>query len=273
MYKADTHSHSHASPDGHGTVSEMALSAISKGLSELYVTDHCECHGFFERDNLPDDVLYYNYKCYESERQEAIKLYGDRIRLPRAVEIAQGHESPDVYRDILRTEFDFVIGSLHNLRGETDFYYMKDFHSVEYCNGLLKRYISELFETIALGGFDVLAHLTYPLRYMKYKYGFDVSLDTYRAEISDMFRTLIGSGRGIELNISGLRGGNVTYPGMSELKLYRSLGGEIITVGTDAHKPEDVGAHLDDGYAMLREAGFKYYTLFHARKPEFIPLD
>jgi histidinol-phosphatase (PHP family) len=276
MYLADYHSHSNASPDAHYTISELAKAAIDTGLRELCVTDHCECHGFFpfDKKNLPEGVdIYFKERILE-QRKSALELYGDKIKLPHGIEIAQGHEARDVYDKILsENSFDFIICSLHNLRGELDFYYIKDYQSQEYCEALLKRYISELYETACLPGFDVLAHITYPLRYMRYQYGFDVSLDKYGAELEQIFKVLIEKGSGIELNVSGLRdGGNVTFPEMSQLKLYRACGGEIITIGTDAHKPEYIGVGVERGQQMLREAGFKYFTVYENRKPSFIAL-
>ncbi len=275
MYLVDYHSHSDASPDSIHTISELANAAISAGLSELCVTDHCECNGFIESDRkiLGPGVDVYHKTRVDEQRAIALERFGDQIKLPHGIEIAQGHQAPEVYAKILENEFDFVIGSLHNLRGEMDFYFMRDFVSKENCVQLLDRYISELHEVASMPGFDVLGHITYPLRYMKYKYGFDVSLDGYRAELAEIFKVLIEKGSGIELNISGLRdGGNVTFPEMAELKLYRSLGGEIITIGTDAHSPKYVGVGLPRGLEMLKDAGFRYFTVYERRVPRFIPL-
>lgn len=276
MYLADYHSHSNASPDAGFTISELAQAALDAGLSELCVTDHCECNGFFtfDKHNLPNGVdIYFKERILE-QRRTALKLFGGRIKLPHGIEVAQGHEVREVYDRILReNSFDFVIGSLHNLRGELDFYYIKDYKSEEYCDGLLKRYVAELYETACLPGFDVLAHITYPLRYMRYQYGFDVSLKKYSTELSQIFRVLVQKGCGIELNVSGLRdSGSVTYPGPDELSLYRECGGEIITIGTDAHFPKYVGVGIKRGQEMLREAGFKYFTVYDKRTPSFIKL-
>ena len=273
MYIADYHTHSHASPDGHASISEMAAAAVAAGLTELCITDHAECNGFFERGDLPDDVLYFYQARVDEEFTEARERFGDQIKLLYGVEIAQGHEAPAVYADLIDRHYDFVINSLHNLRGETDFYYMKEYHSAEHCRSLLRRYIEELYETAALDGFDVLGHIGYPLRYMRYQAGFDVSLDVYQAELTDIFRLLVSKGRGIELNVSGLRdGGHVTFPTLKELKLYRACGGEIVTIGSDAHYPRHVGVGIIQGQAMLREAGFRFVTAYEQRVPRFITL-
>ena len=83
---------------------------------------------------------------------------------------------------------------------------------------------------------------------------------------------IIDKGCGIEINCSGIRDGAEAFPNLEVLKLYRSLGGEILTIGSDAHRPSDAGAFVSDGLELAREAGFKYITLFKDRKPEFIKI-
>lgn len=272
MYLCDYHSHSTASPDGHATIAEMTKAAIDAGLSEFCITDHAECAGFFERGDLPPGLVFYKARVDE-QFAEAQSLYGDQIRLLYGIEVAQGHEAPCFHKDMVNIPCDFTLGSLHNLRGKPDFYYMKGFASKEECEALLTQYVNELFEIVALGGFDCLAHITYPLRYMKYKYGYDVSMDAFEEEIRTLLKILIEKGIGIELNVSGLRdGGSVTFPEIGLLKLYRSLGGEIITVGSDAHYPRHVGIGIAKGYEMLKEAGFTHVTTFKNRKPSFVKI-
>ena len=95
MYIADYHLHSDASPDGHSTISELAKAGIDAGLSELCVTDHCECNGFFkfDRENLPAGIdIYYKERILE-QREKALALFGNRIKLLHGIEIAQGYEA------------------------------------------------------------------------------------------------------------------------------------------------------------------------------------
>ena len=83
----------------------------------------------------------------------------------------------------------------------------------------------------------------------------------------------IQKGKGIELNTAGFKYG-LGHPNPTEsiLKRYRELGGEIITIGADAHAPEHVAYDFDKVPAILKAAGFRYYTVFELRKPKFIPL-
>lgn len=103
-------------------------------------------------------------------------------------------------------EYDFILGSLHNLRGERDFYYLK-YESEEQCLALYDRYLEELIELAAIPCFDIMAHIGYCRRYMR-RQGFDIEMDMERFgdRIDTLLRTLIENGRGIELNCSGLSG-------------------------------------------------------------------
>ena len=50
------------------------------------------------------------------------------------------------------------------------------------------------------------------------------------------------------------------------------MGGELITVGSDAHTPEYLGYGFEQARELLKSCGFRYYTVFHHRKAEMIPL-
>ena len=47
------------------------------------------------------------------------------------------------------------------------------------------------------------------------------------------------------------------------------MGGEIITIGSDAHTPEGIANGFNRAAEVLSECGFKYYTIFENRLPEF----
>jgi histidinol-phosphatase (PHP family) len=175
-------------------------------------------------------------------------------------------------------EYDFILGSLHNLRGVEDFYYI-DYESTEQCHQIYDLYLDELIELAALPCFNVMAHIGYCLRYM-HKKGFDAEITMQRdsEKIDILLRTLIYNGRGIELNCADLVPGGrdnpllIAFPSVPILRRYRELGGEIITVGSDAHTTRASGLGIVEGYELLRSNGFKYVTLFHRHKPEFIKI-
>ena len=97
--------------------------------------------------------------------------------------------------------------------------------------------------------------------------------EEYSDLIDACLKSLIEKGKGIEVNTSGFRYGiNGTYPSLTILKRYKELGGEIITAGSDSHKPEDTADHIDYAYSLIKEAGFKYVSVFRKQKPEFVAI-
>ena len=127
-----------------------------------------------------------------------------------------------------------------------------------------------------ISNFDVYGHLDYIVRYVpgnhtRGQIGIMLPYDLIR----EILKTLIEKGKGIEINTAGSWKSNVGdyNPNTSVLKMYKDLGGEIITVGADSHKAGDVGRLVKEANELLIETGFKYSTVFRNRKPEFITLE
>lgn len=267
MYLVDYHTHSHHSPDGTPTVDQMCLSALNAGISELCLTDHYDVNEGEETAFRfePEALLY--------EHAESADKYRGRLKLLAGVEVGQATqnraESSKLYSD---PRFDFVIGSLHNLKDERDFYFL-EYPDVETCHAYLKRYFVELLEHVNFTGFDVLGHISYPLRYMRGRAGIPIDFSSYTEQIRAIFKILIENGCGIELNTSGLRQGlGETMPPMDLIKLYKDCGGEIITVGSDAHLADHIGSGLIEGYNILKASGFEYVTVYEKREARFVKI-
>ena len=118
---------------------------------------------------------------------------------------------------------------------------------------------------------DVLGHLPYILRYTNLRDGNRITLGRYVPHITQILTNLIQRGIGLELNTNRARG-NLEERWRPILECYHRLGGEIVTLGSDAHRPEDVGLGIPEGAELLRSIGFRYHTVYRQRKPEFIPL-
>ena len=138
---------------------------------------------------------------------------------------------------------------------------------------LLTTYWAEEQEVIAWGQFDSLGHLTYPLRYIEGDHGIPVDLSRHREAIDGIFRALIDAGKALEVNTSGYRQKiGRPLPDLPLVKRYRELGGELVTLGSDAHTTADLGRGIAEGMEMLREAGFRYFTVYERHKPLLLPL-
>ena len=110
--------------------------------------------------------------------------------------------------------------------------------------------------------YDVLAHLIYPLRYMQAP----VTLNRYQDAIRAILRTAVEKGRGMEVNTCR---GRTLEEWRPILALYRDCGGELVTVGSDAHTPADVGKGVRAACALLRECGFRRVCTYEKHQPVF----
>lgn len=264
MYFADYNTHSRVSPDAFSSMTEMAEAAIRQGLQEICFTDHVEPIWF--GSTAPRKT--YDWAPLTEEFRAAQAAVGDRIRLRLGVELG------DAVWDLDRSEaimarapaLDFVIGSIHILSEQMD---GRDLYSLAprdeaETQACLADYLGQIQRLARWGGFHVLGHLTLPLRYLNENRGMHVSFDGFEAEMEAIFRTIIPKGIGIELNTNR---GNTPLPDAKWLKLYRGMGGEVITLGTDAHAPDAVGCAIREGQALLRECGFRRFCTFRQGQP------
>ncbi len=264
MYFADYHTHSRVSPDAFSSMTEMAEAAIRQGLQEICFTDHVEPIWF--GSTAPRKT--YDWGPLTEEFRAAQAAVGDRIRLRLGVELGDAVWDLDRSQAIMARApaLDFVIGSIHILSERMD---GRDLYSLAprdeaETQACLADYLCQIQRLARWGGFHVLGHLTLPLRYLNENRGMHVSFDGFEAEMEDIFRTIIPKGIGIELNTNR---GNTPLPDAKWLKLYRGMGGEVITLGTDAHTPAAVGCAIREGQALLRECGFRRFCTFRQGQP------
>ena len=273
MLLTDFHIHSICSPDGYHTISEMAGAERDAGMRCICFTDHCDLDNSRTGEYNPGylgkwDEINAQYKA-------AVAAYPDMdIRL--GFELGAANHNPEQAKIVAALPgLDFIIGSLHNLKGIADFYYLQ-YESIEHCQRLQEEYLDECLEIAALDCIDVLGHLGYARRYML-RMGLDapVTMAQHGDKLDTIFKKLIENGRGVEVNCSGFRTPQITdaFPSRELLRRYRELGGEIVTVGSDAHKLSQAGENIPAGLQSLHDAGFRYFTIFKDRKPEFIPIN
>lgn len=268
-FKMDFHVHSDYSSDSQTPMQEMIEKAISLGVTHLAFTDHVD----FEYDGNTETSTGtidwdFDKDHYFNTVQQFKTKYGHTIKLHHAVELGlqekvakQNHELCQNY------DFDFVLASLHMLHGE-DLMQSQVFKSTPYKSAIREYFASYYNNILHFDSYDTLGHLDLYLRY--FKDSKSVSFTTYSDYVETLLKRVIETGKGIEVNAGGYRYGlghnNPTEP---FLKLYRSLGGEIITLGSDAHSPNYVADQYDVNVEMLKAIGFKYVTTFEKRKPIF----
>lgn len=281
MNLIDCHTHTQFSVDSEADVRAMLDRACELGLAAYAVTDHCECNCWYSAEHyngsvLSDDFDYgKDFEASVSTVTALKKQYADRLNLICGVEMGQATHDIEIAERIVGDDrLDFVIGSVHQIKNEKDFAFIdyKDY-SMDGIYDLLERYFMEIYDLCKWGKFDILGHLTYTLRYIKGGFGIDADISRFDEIISESFRELIRKDKGIEINTSGLRQSyGDTFPSLKYVKLFRDLGGELLSVGSDAHTVEDLGKGIADGAKIAAEAGFTRLCCFKKRKPDFIGL-
>ncbi len=263
MYIADYHIHSTNSGDSSGTVDAICRRAVREKISEIAITDHFDP---WAGDRMCEKT--YSRRKIEKEIAEARRRFGTRLKIRMGIEVGQAHLYPDSAKKVLEGRYDFVLGSVHNIGADEDLAAVK--YTRENARDYFDAYFEALLETARLGYYDCLSHLDYPKKYAAMK-GIGMEFSRYAEIIEEILKTVISYGKGIEVNCSGLRSTvGATLPGIRILRMYKNLGGEIITVGSDAHNEYLVGLNLRKGYRLIRECGFSYITCFEDRKPKFV---
>ena len=280
----DLHTHTDISYDGKDAPEKIVKRAKEINLPVLCITDHVECNFWHERSyyqkqgmktNDFDDFDYRSRFEISLETIPKLKAQTDGLKLLFGCEMGQATQAKDIAKKISECEsLDFIIGSLHQVKNRDDFYFLNLVEMPqEQLDNLIFDYYLELYTLACQGGFDVLGHITYPLRYIIGKAKREVKLEPCEELIAETFKKLIQDGRGIEINTSGLRQSyGKTFPDLDLVRLYKDLSGEILTLGSDSHCCADLGKGIAQGAEIAKAAEFKYFTYFEKRKPKFVPL-
>jgi len=243
MKHVDMHAHSHISIDGNASIADMAAAALAAGLAGIAITDHVDWH--------PKDMgfCFYRQEDYDREIARVREEYAGRLLVLRGIEADGGPWQRRAYAEQMARELDVVVGGTHWVggamsgdptgegRGFGAFFYA---------------YCKQVIAALRLGGIDVLAHIDFPLRYFGEREMPEALVDEVLGEVARRDVAL-------EINTSGLRKGPLgrTLPGPELLRRFVAVGGKYVTLGSDAHRPGDVGAGLDIAYAQALEAGLE----------------
>lgn len=263
----DCHTHSSFSIDSKMPAKEGVLSALNSGLAGLTFTDHLDL-------DYPNPGYEFTFdfaarsKFLDGVRHE----FGQRAKIFKGLELGFQPQIVDQASKIVKSyDFDFVICSVHVV-DKIDLC-RKVFHE-----GLPKEqvfciYLQAIYESVdKFDDFDVVGHIGYLCRYVTYV---DKTLNyADYSDILDMiFKRVIQKGKGIEVNTAGyFYNLGFVHPGFDSIARYKELGGEIITIGSDAHDAGRVGENFGLVVNHLSEIGFKYVTYFENRKPVFVKI-
>ncbi|TCO79378.1 histidinol-phosphatase HisJ family protein [Marinisporobacter balticus] len=262
----DYHVHSHFSADCNIPMQEMIQKGISLGLKEICFTDHID-YGYQD----PSISFEFDPTLYTQEINQLTEKYKNQIKIRKGLEIGiQPHIIEECTTLVENGKFDFVISSIHTAD-------KKDIHIGDFFLGktpheAYEKYFEELLIcTQNFKNFNVLGHMNLLKRYQHHVQVQDIK--NYFDIIKEIFSTLIYAGKGIEVNTSGFRYHlEEPIPDKELLSFYKSLGGEVVTIGSDSHQPDHLVYKFDYVYHLLKEIGFKYIAIFENMKPSFIKI-
>lgn len=270
MYLADYHVHSTCSQDGRQTMAQAAQAAVAAGMDELCLTDHVDTIYWGPEQKPRWD---FDWDAVRRQFRQAQEQWGHRITLRLGAELGEAAMSFQRAEHLMQNAppLDFVIGSVH-MAGKKfhykDLYYIEKADEVYY-DSIIDSYLEDVLALARWGAFQVLGHLTLPLRYINENYGEHMTFAHHMDQVEEIFRTIIPKGLGIECNTNR---GNTPLPAGDILRLYREMGGEVITLGSDAHSRDMVGCAILERQQLLRDCGFRYFCTFEGGKPIFRPL-
>ncbi|MBQ7907734.1 MAG: histidinol-phosphatase HisJ family protein [Clostridia bacterium] len=265
MILCDMHTHSQSSHDSVARVEEMAMGAIKNGVGVIAITDHADVEYYIEHGvrALIDNSV--------REATLAARELSDRLKILTGIELGEGIWNKDYTSELLADHsYDVVIGSVHAVRceGYSQPYSTIDFSKMELStlNKYIKMYFEDVLTMIKTVPCDIMAHLTCPFRYINGKYGLGVDTRLYKPQIMEILRYIIDNSIAMEINTSG----NDTMPEGWIIEEFKKMGGYIITLGSDAHIPKNVGKDFECTLQALKQMGFEGYYYFEKRQRIFV---
>lgn len=265
----DCHMHSSFSSDSPTSMETMIQGGIAKGLHGICFTEHLDP----DYPKTPEGLDFsLDILAYSEELFRLMEKYKGKIGLRFGIELGLQMHLGEMFHKLLEEfPFDFVIGSSHLVHG-ADVYYPQFFQGRKERLCYMEYFESILENLSFFDEMDVYGHLDYVVRYGPNQNRF-YSYGRYKDVIDEILKKLIEKNIGLELNTGGYHYGlGAPNPCPEIIRRYRKLGGEIITIGADAHTPDKIAFSFDKASEVLKECGFRYYTVFKDRKPEFIQL-
>ena len=263
----DMHVHTDNSFDGYHSTMYMCESACESGIRAVAFTDHVESDCLYDQ--------HYDKTALQSffEATKARSVFNGKMIVCAGIELGEAHYVPENSDKLFEMyKYDFVLGSIHNLRN------MPDFSQLDYSqfdvDALLTEYFNEIYSLAQWGKIDSLAHLTYPIRYISGVQKIKVDLEKYGKRIDEALSLLAEKDIALEINTSGLRQKlRKTMPDEDVVLRFRQLGGKLITIGSDAHKAEDIGRGVRKAMDIAKRCGFDSMALFQQRQPIEVPIE
>ena len=269
----DCHSHT-INSDGKNTVAEMCQAAYDLGMPGITITDHCDMNFYHERD-------HYNRirKCID-EIYEQKEVYAGKMEVLCGVEMGEYLYDPENADKVLAfSGYDCILNSVH-LVPEARF--EQPYNRVDFNDGVsddeitdyLKKYLDLLDRTVDAFDFDVLAHISCPVRYITGKHERKADLMQFEPMVRKILQKIIDRNIGLEINSGGLnpRFHFCNVQNEEIFALYKSMGGKMPVLGSDGHRTVGICHNFETNVDLLKKLGFTHYYYFKNRKPVAVEL-
>ncbi len=196
--------------------------------------------------------------------EEAKAAYGEKLTLLCGTELGQATFDLEAAEEVISDKrLDYVIGSMHRIPCCDDFCGLK-FSSPKLVDIQLERYFKEMLKLCEWGKFNVLGHLTY----IEGIYGVTVDITRYYDIIKVIFQTITDKGIALEINCSGLRQSyGKTFPTADILRLYKECGGNLVSIGSDAHSGKDMAYGFEAAKELALSCGIEQGVYFKEGRP------
>ncbi|MBR4756099.1 MAG: histidinol-phosphatase HisJ family protein [Bacteroidales bacterium] len=280
----DTHNHSQFSFDGKATTVEKSVkAAVDAGLGGICFTDHCdfyvpEMKGQFE----PRVSEVFDVQAQQAEVDRVAAMVADgafgravakKFKVLKGIEVGLEDHSRELNKNLLAAQsFDQVTVSVHYLE-DTDPYY-GPYYKGKNWKEAYGRYLETLLrEMKRLGDFDIMGHFDYIARYAPYPKESILYRD-FPGLMDEILKYLAENGKGLEINTKTYKPYGLRTPQLDRdiLMRFMELGGEVICLGSDSHKPEQVGLKFDYFAQYVKMFGFRRLGHFEGRRLKMVTI-
>ena len=247
-------------------MAEMCQGAVDRGIPEIGFTEHYDLH---PREKTRD---WFEPESWWDEVERCREAFAGRLTIRAGIELGEPHLFQEECQEMLaRYPFDYALGSLHWVGDESVFH--RRYFTARKPDVAFQEFFIELEQMTRIGGFHILSHFDVPLRTAFPVYGhYDPA--RYEGEIRAVLQNCIDHGIALDLNTASLRqGAPAMTPGLTILQWYAEMGGERVTLGSDAHRPVNIGNNLQKAMATARMAGISHVTQFDQRQRQLIAID
>lgn len=271
---ADYHVHTEFSDDSDYPLENVIQDAIDRNINEICITDHVD-YGVKCDWDCGQEIAYeggyplvnVDYPRYIAAIKELQHKYKDKIVIKTGLEFGiQTHTIPQFETLFRKFPFDFIILSIHQVEDKE--FWTQDFQKGRSQQEYNERYYGEMLNVVKrYKNYSVLGHMDLIARYDENGvYPFE----KIKPFVEEILKTVIKDGKGIEFNTSCHRYGlKDTTPSLEILKLYHQLGGKILTIGSDSHKPEHLGMYIKEAKILLKDIGFRSFCTYEKMDPVF----